>query len=51
MLMVVAMNLLPFLVLGLVNGIVVGLAAALVARALSPGTDSLKFREDRKSVV
>ena len=39
------MNLFPFLVLGLLNGIVVGLAAALVTRAMFPGEDTLRFRD------
>ncbi len=39
------MNLFPFLVLGLLNGMLVGLTAALVARGLAPGSDSLRFRD------
>jgi len=39
------MNLFPFLLLGLVNGSVVGLIVALVARAMSPGSESVRFRD------
>ena len=39
------MNLFPFIVLGLLNGTLVGLAAGLVARGLAPGNDSLRFRD------
>ncbi len=38
------MYLFPFLVLGLLNGMVVGLAAGLIARAIAPDSDSLRFR-------
>ena len=39
------MNLFPFIVLGLLNGIVVGLAAGLLTRGIAPGDDALRFRD------
>jgi uncharacterized membrane protein YeaQ/YmgE (transglycosylase-associated protein family) len=42
--LVVSMDLLPFLIIGLVNGVVVGVAAGLVVRAIAPGDESMRFR-------
>ena len=39
------MNLFPFIVLGLLNGSVVGIIAAVVARGIAPGDASLRFRD------
>ncbi len=39
------MNVMPFLILGLLNGMVVGLGAGLVARGLAPGHRSMRFRD------
>lgn len=39
------MNLLPFMLLGLLNGSLVGLMAVLFLRTLSPGTDWLRIRD------
>lgn len=39
------MNLFPFIVLGLINGALVGCAAGLVARAMVPDEQSMRFRD------
>ena len=39
------MHYLPFLILGLLNGVMVGLIAGLIARGLTPGDDGLRFRD------
>ncbi len=39
------MNLLPFMLPGLLNGSLVGLMAVLFLRTLSPGTDWLRIRD------
>jgi uncharacterized membrane protein YeaQ/YmgE (transglycosylase-associated protein family) len=39
------MDLMPFILLGLLNGLVVGCAAGLVARAINDGDDALRFRD------
>ena len=39
------MSLLPFVLLGLLNGMVVGFTAGLIARAVAPGYESMRFRD------
>lgn len=40
------MSFLPFVIIGLVNGVVVGVAAGLVARAIAPpGAQTMRFRD------
>jgi uncharacterized membrane protein YeaQ/YmgE (transglycosylase-associated protein family) len=39
------MSLFPFLILGLLNGIMVGIGAGLVARAIAPGEHAVRFRD------
>lgn len=39
------MNLFPFVVLGLLNGAVVGITVSVIARGLAPGPQSLRFRD------
>ena len=39
------MNLIPFMILGLLNGSIVGITVGLIARGIAPGNYAVRFRD------